>query len=80
VLPHVTGFCAKDCGAQNGEVMIRFGRGKVNFQPLFAALRDAGFAGPVFVETAGGKTFAQVTAVAQRNREYIETTISTLSA
>ena len=28
IAQHVTGFCAKDCGALQGDVMIQFGTGK----------------------------------------------------
>ena len=36
IAKHVTGFCAKDCGARKGEVMIQFGTGKVDFAAVFA--------------------------------------------
>ena len=31
VAQHVTGFCAKDCGAVKGDVMIQFGTGRVDY-------------------------------------------------
>ena len=58
--------------------MIQLGRGKVNFPAIFAALRDAGFAGPIFLECAGGKTYDVVTRAAQANRQFLEKTIAAL--
>src|SRR5205085_2873594 len=29
IAPHITGFCAKDCGEVKGDVMLQFGTGKV---------------------------------------------------
>jgi sugar phosphate isomerase/epimerase len=78
IIKHVTGFCAKDCAEPKGDVMIQLGRGKVNFASVFVALKDEGFVGPVFVECAAGKTFAQVTAGMARNREFLEKTIDAL--
>ena len=80
VIDHVTGFCAKDCAGPKGEVMLRFGRGKVDFHGVFAALKNAGFAGPVFVECAAGKTFTNVTRCAQLNKEFVETAIASLGS
>ena len=31
IAQHVTGFCAKDCDKQHGEVWLEFGKGKVDF-------------------------------------------------
>ncbi|HWD19605.1 MAG TPA: sugar phosphate isomerase/epimerase family protein [Verrucomicrobiae bacterium] len=78
IINHVTGFCAKDCAAPKGDVFIQLGRGKVNFHAVFAALRDAGFVGPVFLECAGGKKAEQVTMAVQRNREFLEQTFAAL--
>ena len=50
IAKHVTGFCAKDCGAVKGDVMIQFGTGKVDFAGVFATLKAAGFDGPLMVE------------------------------
>src|SRR5260370_42608901 len=50
VAKYVTGFCAKDCATQRGEVMIQFGEGKVDFVGVFHKLKDAGFKGPVMIE------------------------------
>jgi sugar phosphate isomerase/epimerase len=72
IVQYVTGFCAKDCGAVKGDVMIQFGTGKVNFHAVFAALNAGGFKGPVMVECcAVGQTAAETTANAQANREYL---------
>jgi len=72
IAEHVTGFCAKDCSGKKKDVMIQFGDGKVDFTAVFKVLKQAGFNGPTFVECAGGKTFAEVTASAQFNRVFLE--------
>ncbi len=70
---HVTGFCAKDCGEQKGNVMLEFGQGKVDFAAVFGELKRAGFNGPVMVECCVlGETPEAVTASARRNREFLE--------
>ncbi len=79
IAQHVTGFCAKDCGAQKGDVMIQFGTGKVDFKAVFAKLKAAGFNGPVMVECAApAATPAEVTANARANREYLEKIFASL--
>jgi sugar phosphate isomerase/epimerase len=72
IVQYVTGFCAKDCTGKKGEVMVQFGEGKVDFTAVFKELKTAGFNGPIFVECAGGKTFAEVTNDAQANRQFLE--------
>jgi sugar phosphate isomerase/epimerase len=72
IAQHVTGFCAKDCSVENGDVMIEFGTGKVDFHGVYQELKKAGFNGPSFVECAGGKTLAEVTASARANRLFLE--------
>ena len=42
IAKHVTGFCAKDCGAVKSDVMIQFGTGKVDFAGVFGVLKAAG--------------------------------------
>jgi sugar phosphate isomerase/epimerase len=70
---HVTGFCAKDCARQKGEVMIQFGTGKVDFEAVFKKLKAVGFDGPVMVECcAVGQTPEETTANARANREFLE--------
>ncbi len=77
VARHVTGFCAKDCGAEKGDVMIQFGTGKVNFTEVFKRLKAAGFNGPVMIECCKvGETPAETTANARANREFLEKTFS----
>ncbi|MFN7927875.1 MAG: sugar phosphate isomerase/epimerase [Blastocatellia bacterium] len=72
IVQYVTGFCAKDCGAVKGEVMIQFGTGKVNFKDVFAALKAGGFKGPVMVECCTiGNTAAETTANAKANLEFL---------
>jgi sugar phosphate isomerase/epimerase len=68
----VTGFCAKDCAAQRGDVMIQFGAGKVDFDKVFERLAKENFSGPVMVEGCAGKTLEEVTANARSNRLFLE--------
>ena len=79
IIQHVTGFCAKDCGAVKGEVMIQFGAGKVDFKAVFAALKAGGFKGPVMVECCTvGATPAETTANAKANREFLEKVLASI--
>ncbi len=73
----MTGFCAKDCGAVEGDVMIQFGAGKVDFAAVFGVLRDAGFDGPVMVECCKiGATAEATMANARANRIFLENVLS----
>ena len=73
IAKYVTGFCAKDCAAPNGDVMIQFGTGKVDFSALFKKLKSAGFDGPVMVECCKvGQTPEETTENARANREFLE--------
>jgi sugar phosphate isomerase/epimerase len=72
IVQYVTGFCAKDCTGEKGDVMIQFGAGRVDFAAIFKELKKAGFNGPTFVECAGGQTFAEVTDKARANRQFLE--------
>ncbi|HMG34897.1 MAG TPA: sugar phosphate isomerase/epimerase [Blastocatellia bacterium] len=73
VSQHVSGFCAKDCGEPNGDVMIQFGTGKVDFPAVLKRLKTAGFDGPVMIECCKvGDTPAETTASARANREFLE--------
>jgi sugar phosphate isomerase/epimerase len=78
IAQYVTGFCAKDCSGKKGDVMIEFGTGKVDFRGVYAELKKAGFNGPSFVECAGGKTLAEVTASARANRLFLENIFASL--
>jgi sugar phosphate isomerase/epimerase len=79
IAQHVTGFCAKDCGRQGGDVMIQFGAGKVDFKAVFSELKSAGFNGPVMVECCALSDNPQeVTANARANREFLEKLIASL--
>ncbi len=70
---HVTGFCAKDCGAVKGDVMIQFGTGKVDFAAVFGTLKAAGFAGLVMVECCKvGATAVETMGNARANRLFLE--------
>jgi sugar phosphate isomerase/epimerase len=75
----VTGFCAKDCAQLKGDVMIQFGKGKVDFRAVFATLKAAGFKGPVMVECCAlDKSRDVVTANARANREFLEKVFASL--
>src|SRR5438874_11468597 len=76
---HVSGFCAKDCGALNGDVMVQFGTGKVDFAAVCGTLKDAGFDGPIMVECCKvGLTAAETMANARANRMFLETILARL--
>jgi sugar phosphate isomerase/epimerase len=69
---YVTGFCAKDCGAVTGDVMIQFGAGKVDFAAVFGTLKAAGFDGPIMVECCKiGATAEETMANARANRRFL---------
>jgi sugar phosphate isomerase/epimerase len=73
IAQQVTGFCAKDCGALKGEVMIQFGTGKVDFAAVFGTLKAAGFDGPIMVECCKvGATAEETMANALANRRFLE--------
>jgi sugar phosphate isomerase/epimerase len=73
IAEHVTGFCAKDCGAPKGDVLIQFGTGKVDFAGVFKKLKSAGFNGPLMVECCKVGTTAQETMEnARANRVFLE--------
>ena len=73
IVQYVTGFCAKDCAEQKGDVMIQFGTGKVDFVGVFKVLKSAGFAGPIMVECCAiGDTAEATAANARANREFLE--------
>lgn len=79
IAQHVTGFCAKDCGAVRGEVMMQFGEGKVNFAGVFKALKAAGFKGPIMVEGVKvGATPEETAANAKANREFLEKVLASV--
>ena len=73
IAEHVTGFCAKDCGTEKGDVMIQFGTGKVDFAGVFKKLKSAGFNGPIMVECCKiGATVAETMENARANRVFLE--------
>jgi len=73
IAQHVTGFCAKDCGAPQGDVMIQFGTGRVDFVRVFNTLKAAGFDGPIMVECCKvGATAEETMANARANRVFLE--------
>jgi len=48
------GVCIKDCrGGKKGSVEVTPGDGEVDFRGIFQRLREAGFSGPMLVETLG---------------------------
>ncbi len=70
--PHVTGFCAKDCGGKSSPVMIQFGDGKADFKGVFQILKDVGFNGPVMIECTGEPDSAEhATELAVANRKFL---------
>lgn len=79
IVPHVTGFCAKDCsvgidaaGKRKPDVMIQFGAGQVDFTAVFQTLKAGGFNGPVMVECCKiGVTAAETTANAKANHDFL---------
>jgi sugar phosphate isomerase/epimerase len=77
IAQHVTGFCAKDCGAVKGDVMIQFGTGKVNFAEVFGTLKTAGFDGPIMVECCKvGATAEETMTNARENRTFLENVLA----
>lgn len=79
IAQHVTGFCAKDCGAVKGEVMMQFGEGKVDFAGVFKTLKAAGFKGPIMVEGVKvGATPEETAANAKANREFLEKVLASV--
>ncbi len=79
IVQHVTGFCAKDCGAQKGEVMIQFGTGTVDFAGVFKKLKAAGFNGPIMVESClVAPTVMETMENARANRMYLEKVLASI--
>ena len=79
IVKHVTGFCAKDCGAPKGDVMIQFGDGKVDFAAVFKGLKAGRFNGPLMVEGVKvGTTPEETGAHARRNREFLEKVLASV--
>ncbi len=73
IVQYVTGFCARECEKQNGNVWLQFGAGGVDFKAVFAELKGTGFNGPVMVEfCAQGETAEIISANARKNRYYLE--------
>jgi sugar phosphate isomerase/epimerase len=73
IAQYVTGFCAKDCDHQKGEVFLELGTGKVDFRAIAGELKKSGFNGPVMVECCvKGKTADETTANARKSREFLE--------
>jgi sugar phosphate isomerase/epimerase len=57
----------------NGEVMIQFGTGKVDFVGMYRKLKSLGFHGPTVVEgMLPGKTVEETIANARAQREFLE--------
>ncbi len=79
IAEHVTGFCAKDCGAPKGDVMIQFGTGKVDFPGVFRKLKSAGFNGPIMVECCKiGATPQETMENARANRVFLEQALASV--
>ncbi len=76
---HITGFCAKDCARQKGDVMIQLGSGQVDFKGVFTKLKAAGFNGPIMLEgSLPGETPAEATSNARANREFLEKVLASV--
>jgi len=62
VAPLVTTGIIKDCIVRAGtpDVMITPGEGWVNFHAVLSALIEAGFDGPLYLETVGGETIDEI--------------------
>lgn len=78
IADHVVGFSAKDCARRGGDVMLQFGEGKVDFQGVFAQLKQTHFNGPVMVECCGGRTLPELTENARANRLFLERLFASL--
>jgi sugar phosphate isomerase/epimerase len=79
IAEHVTGFCAKDCSAQKGDVMIQFGTGKVDFAGVFKKLKSAGFSGPIMVECCKiASTPEETMENARANRVFLENVLASV--
>lgn len=84
ILPHVTGFCAKDCAVAAGatgkpDVMVQFGTGQVDFAGVFKKLKAGGFNGPLMVECCKiGATVEATMINARANREFLEKVLATV--
>ena len=79
VAEHVTGFCAKDCAVQKGEVFLQFGEGKVDFTGVFKKLKSAGFNGPIMVECCKlGATAQETMENARANRVFLERVLASV--
>src|SRR5207244_6550246 len=79
IAKHVTGFCAKDCPGLKGEVMSRFGTGKVDFKAVFAKLKSVGFNGPIMVECVKVGGMAEETSgKARSNRRFLENALASI--
>jgi sugar phosphate isomerase/epimerase len=79
IAQQVTGLCAKDCPGPKGEVMSRFGTGKVDFKQVFAKLKSVGFNGPIMVEGVKiGATAEETMASARANREFLQKALGSL--
>jgi sugar phosphate isomerase/epimerase len=79
IAEHVTGFCAKDCAKQKGDVMIQFGEGAVDFAGVFKKLKSAGFDGPIMVECCKiGATPQETMENARANRLFLEKVLASV--
>ena len=68
----VVGMCVKDSEGELIGVNILPGAGVVDFEGVFAVLKDAGFDGHLVVECLGGETLDEVNANAVATREFLE--------
>ncbi len=71
VADYVVGMCIKDSLGEMEGVNILPGTGVVDFEGVFAVLRDAGFDGPCIVECLGGETLEEVNEAAAKTHAFL---------
>lgn len=79
IVAHVKSICIKDeRGGIKGDVTITPGSGDVDFDIIFAILRDANFTGPGWIECVGGETPEQIDAEARKAKAFLEEVLQRL--
>ena len=73
IAARVKSICIKDeRGGVHGDVDITPGSGDVDFNIIFAILRDAGFTGPGWIECVGGTTPDEINTEARKAKAFVE--------
>ncbi len=80
VAPLVTTAIIKDCIVRDDtpDVMITPGEGWVDFRAVLGGLVSGDFAGPLYLETVGGKTVEEIDANVRRTRPFVLDILATL--